>query len=250
MLLTNTLKKSLFITLNFILIFFILEQHNFASEGWQLNENTEEISETEEIELGRKIDEYVTNQFYIENNQELNKAVNEIIQRIITTSDIKSFNINCKIIQSNSINAFSAPGGYVYLTYGLLRFAETEDEVAGIVGHELAHVSLRHASKFYHEVMKTLPKDDNKNNSTAVLLLLNNHLEEYEHEADTTGVIYAQKAGYNPSGLLEFLERHSSLLVYNKVLGFFRFDTYVTINSRIDYLRNYITNMLEKQNHP
>lgn len=245
----NIPKKSFLVILSSILIFFTYERISIASEGWHLNENTEEISETEEIELGKKIDEYVTNQFYIENNPELNKAVNEIIQRIITTSDIKSFSINCKIIQSNSINAFSAPGGYVYLTYGLLRFAETEDEVAGIVGHELAHVSLRHASKFYHEVMKTLPKNDNKTNSTAVLLLLNNHLEEYEHEADTTGVIYAQKAGYNPSGLLEFLEKHSSLLVYNKILGFFRFDTYVTINSRIDCLRNYITNVLEKQNH-
>lgn len=242
----NTLKKLFLVTLTFILIFFTYERISIASEGWHINENTEEIGEKEEPELGKKIDEYITNQFYIENDPELNKAVNEIIQRIITTSDIKSFNINCKIIQSNSINAFSAPGGYVYLTYGLLRFAETEDEVAGIIGHELAHVSLRHASKFYHEVMKTPPKDDNKTNSTAVLLLLNNHLEEYEHEADTTGVIYAQKAGYNPSGLLEFLERHSSLLVYNKILGFFRFDTYVTINSRIDCLRNYITNVLGK----
>ena len=242
----NIPRKLFLVALTFILIFFSYERISIASEGWHLNENTEEISETEEIELGKKIDEYVTNQFYIENDPELNKAVNEIIQRIITTSDIKSFNINCKIIQSNSINAFSAPDGYIYLTYGLLRFVETEDEVAGIIGHELAHVSLRHASKFYHEFIKTLPKNDNKTNSTAVLLLLNNHLEEYEHEADTTGVIYAQKAGYNPSGLLKFLERHSSLLVYNKVLGFFRFDTYVTINSRIDCLRNYITNVLEK----
>src|SRR3990167_1819605 len=166
----NIPKKLFLVILSSILIFFTYERINFASEGWHLNENTEEIGETEEIELGKKIDEYVTNQFYIENDPELNKAVNEIIQRIITTSDIKSFNINCKIIQSNSINAFSAPGGYIYLTYGLLRFAETGDEVAGIIGHELAHVSLRHASKFYHEFMKTLPKNDNKTNSTAVLL--------------------------------------------------------------------------------
>ena len=91
------------------------------------------------------------------------------------------------------INAFSAPGGHIYLTCGLLRFAETEDEVAGIIGHEVAHASLRHASKLYSEVMKYYGHKM-ENNAISGLLLLNSHLEEFEVDADAVGVLYAQKA--------------------------------------------------------
>ncbi|MBM2834198.1 MAG: hypothetical protein HW406_1359, partial [Candidatus Brocadiaceae bacterium] len=144
-------------------------------------------------------------------------------------------------------NAFSAPSGHIYVTEGLLKFAETEDEVAGIIGHEVAHASLRHVSKLYREFMEILSQRDKGTDSAETLLLFNCHLEEFEQEADTTGVLYAHKAGFNPNGLPDFLERHLNLLIQNGVFGFLRFGSITTISSRIDHMRKYISSLTLKE---
>ena len=119
--------------------------------------------------------------------------------------------------------------------------------MAGIIGHEVAHASLRHVSKLYSEFMEILSKLDNGTDAAATLLLFNCHLEEFEQEADTTGVLYAHKAGFNPNGLPDFLERHLNLLIQNGVFGFLRFGSYTTISARIDHLRAYVSSLKIKE---
>ena len=237
--------KLLFIIIIPAIVLFMQSRLALADDTWQLDDSAE-LSDTEEIELGKRVDEYIRRQFYFRNDPELNKTINDIIQKITAVSERKTFPFTCDIIQSYSINAFSAPGGHIYVTYGLLKFAETEDEVAGIIGHEVAHASLRHVSKLYREFMEILSKRDNGTDAAATLLLFNCHLEEFEQEADTTGVLYAHKAGFNPNGLPDFLERHLNLLIQNGVFGFLRFGSYTTISSRIDHLKEYIST-LEKE---
>ena len=162
------------------------------------------MSDADEIALGKEVDEYIRHQFYLRNDPELNKTLNDITQRLTAVSERKMLPFTCDIIQSYSINAFSAPGGHIYVTDSLLKFAETEDEVAGIIGHEVAHASLRHVSKLYSEFMEILSQRDKGTDSATTLLLFNCHLEEFEQEADTTGVLYAHKAGFDPNGLPDF----------------------------------------------
>ncbi|MCF6154699.1 MAG: hypothetical protein E3K36_05490 [Candidatus Brocadia sp.] len=240
-------RKLLFIIFVLAVILLTNGQHSIADDDWQLDDTPSEMNDAEEIELGKRVDEYIRRQFYLENDPDLNMAVSNITQRLVTVSDRNTLPFSCTILQSFSINAFSAPGGHIYLTYGLLKFAQTEDEVAGIVGHEVAHASLHHASKLYHEVMEILSRQNNGTHTPENLLLLNNHLEEFEQEADTTGVLYASKAGFNPNGLLDFLERHLSLMIRKNMFGLGGLTSSAKmINSRINHLKEYLST-LEKR---
>jgi len=241
------IRKLLFIITIQASIFFIQEWLALADDTWQLYDDHAKMSDADEIALGEKVDEYIRHQFYLRNDSELNKTLNDITQRLTAVSERKTLPFTCNIIQSHSINAFSAPGGHIYVTEELLKFAETEDEVAGIIGHEVAHASLRHISKLYREFMEILSKRDNGTDAAETLLLFNCHLEEFEQEADTTGVLYAHKAGFNPNGLPDFLERHLDLLIQNGVFGFLGFGSFTTISSRIDHLREYIPSLMIKE---
>lgn len=241
------IRKLLFIITIQASTFFTQECLTLADDTWQLDDDHAEMSDADEIALGKKVNEYIRHQFYLRNEPELSKELNDITHRLTAVSERKTLPFTCDIIQSYSINAFSAPGGHIYVTYGLLKFAETEDEVAGIIGHEVAHASLRHASKLYREFTGILSQQDKGIDAAATLLLFNCHLEEFEQEADTTGVLYAHKAGFDPNGLPDFLERHLNLLIQNGVFGFLRFGSYTTISLRIDHLREYISSLMVKE---
>ena len=240
------IRKLLFIITIPVIVFFIQELFAIADDNWQLDDSIE-LSDAEEIELGKSVNEYIRHQFYLRNDPELSKELNDITQRLTAVSDRKTLPFTCDIIQSYSINAFSAPGGHIYITEGLLKFAETEDEIAGIIGHEVAHASLRHVSKLYREFIEIISQREKGTDSVATLLLFNCHLEEFEQEADTTGVLYSHKAGFNPNGLPDFLERHLNLLIRNGVFGFLRFGSYTTISSRINHMREYISSLTIKE---
>ena len=239
------IKAALWLFILFAIATFI-EYRIFAHDDWRLNDGQAEMSDAEEIEMGKQADPYIKSNFYFETEQEINTRVNAIVQRLVAVCDRKTLPFTCNIIDSYSINAFSAPGGHIYLTSGLLRFVETEDEVAGIIGHEVAHASLRHASKLYCEVMKNYGHKT-ENNAAAGLLLLNNHLEEFEVDADTVGVLYAQKAGFDPDGLPNFLERHLDAILQSKMFGVPGFGIITTINFRVNRLREYIATLGEKK---
>lgn len=239
--------KLLFIIIIPAIVLFMQSRLALADDTWQLDDNSAEMSDADEIALGKKVDEYIRHQFYLLNDPERNKALNDITQRLTSVSERKTLPFTCDIIQSYSINAFSAPGGHIYVTEGLLKFAETEDEVAGIIGHEVAHASLRHVSKLYREFMEILSQRDKGADSAATLSLFNCHLEEFEQEADTTGVLYAHKAGFNPNGLPDFLERHLNQLIQDGVFGLLRFGSYTTISARIDHLRKYVPSLTIKE---
>ncbi|MDN3514318.1 MAG: M48 family metalloprotease [Candidatus Brocadia sp.] len=244
------IKKLLFLFMAPAVISFATQCYSMPDDNWQLDDTPAEMSDDEEIALGRQVDEYIRHQFYLETDPEFNAAVNNIVQKLVAVSDRNKLPFTCAILQSLSINAFSAPGGHIYLTCGLLQFAQTEDEVAGIIGHEVAHASLQHASKFYHEVMEFLSHKGEGINSATKLLLLNSHLEEFEQDADTTGVLYAQKAGFNPNGLLDFLERHLNLIMHKGLFGMFGMSGHnssPTINSRIIHLKEYISTLERKK---
>ena len=163
--------KLLFIIIIPAIVLFMQSMLAQADDTWKLDDNSLELSDTDEIELGKRVNEYIRHQFYLRNDPELNKTLNDITQRLTAVSEGKTLPFTCDIIQSYSINAFSAPGGHIYVTEGLLKFAETEDEMAGIIGHEVAHASLRHVSKLYREFMEILSQRDKGADSAATLSL-------------------------------------------------------------------------------
>lgn len=231
-----------------IVIFFSYQRGSIADDIWPLHDNSSEMSDDEEIELGTRVDEYIKNRFYVGDGDELTKRLNDITRKIADVSNRRTLPFVCGIIQSPSINAFSAPGGYIYITDGLLIFTKSEDEVAGIIGHEIAHACHRHISKLYYHILEMSSHADKEDDANAGLLW-NTHLKEFEQEADSTGVFYAYKAGFDPHGLPDFLERQLSVMLQNRVFSFMNFHLCAIIRSRIDLVRKYISTLEKEETH-
>lgn len=138
---------------------------------------------------------------------------------------VYKFHYTYKIIDDKTINAFSIPGGHIYIYTGLLHLLKTDDELAGVLGHETAHAAHHHVVTLSHEANKLgteymigalvaiLAHDGNLGGDMMVGQAalegeLNNHFSvEAEKDADHTGMIYMQKAGFNPIGMLAMLQR-------------------------------------------
>lgn len=138
---------------------------------------------------------------------------------------VYKFHYTYKIIDDKTINAFSIPGGHIYIYKGLLDLLNTDDELAGVLGHETAHAAHHHVVTLQHEANKLnnyyligvlaalLSHDANAGGDILTGQLateaeLNNHFSvQAEKDADHTGMIYMQKAGFNPIGMLAMLQR-------------------------------------------
>jgi len=148
--------------------------------------------------------------------------INEIGQRIVKVCDRRDIDYHFAVIESNQINAFAAPGGFIYFYTGLLKEMHSEAELAAVVAHETSHVVARHGVKRLQTVMGVsavyelvFGNDANKYRDMAVGIGLNLLFAKYsrnnEREADNFGIHYMVKAGYDPHGALEMFKRLAEL---------------------------------------
>jgi len=182
------------------------------------------LSDEEEVKFGHYVDARIQKDFAIlspEKHTEIYQAVEKIGQSLVKVSDRPNSRYIFKILNTSLVNAFAGPGGYVYITTGLLEFAENRDEVAGVMAHEFGHINARHVVKQYRNInyAKTLSTpvivggkligyDILSNLSEfSALFFLQGYSREYEKQADYLGVKYMQAANYKPEGMVSFLKR-------------------------------------------
>jgi len=135
------------------------------------------------------------------------------------------------VIDDKDVNAFSLPGGFVYVNSGLLKMVGSDDELAGVLGHEITHAAHHHVAKMAHEAghlntelaiamiaaaLAHARGQDLGNLYTGMSLaeqkiMANHYGEAAEEDADHGGVLYMQKAGYNPIAMLTFMEKLEDL---------------------------------------
>ncbi len=138
---------------------------------------------------------------------------------------LSQFDYKFKLIEGKDVNAFSLPGGYIYVFDGLMKFVESDDELAGVLAHEISHASFRHIATLQHEQSKLnaiqLPlillavfAKGGEGAGTALQLgsLVDTALGsgwsvKAETAADFGGLQYMVKSNYNPTGMLTFMER-------------------------------------------
>ena len=175
------------------------------------------ISEEKEIRLGRNASPQVVQSFGgLYDDQELQEYVNRVGQDLVAVSDRSYIEYYFGVIDSPIMNAFALPGGFVFITRGLLADMENEAQLAGVLGHEIGHVCARHSAISISEAvgyqMATLAALAAPNSgemlmvaSTLSQTMMLGYSREREYQADDMGLTYMYKAGYDPAQMSEFL---------------------------------------------
>jgi predicted Zn-dependent protease len=149
------------------------------------------------------------------------KAIQDYVQSVGTllakTSEQPNLDWTFTVLDSPIVNAFALPGGYVYITRGLMALADNEAQVAGVLGHEIGHVTARHSAQRYGgSVLATaasiaagifLGGDAAQAAGALSQVALSSYSRSQEFEADQLGVRYVARAGYGPDAMAGFLEK-------------------------------------------
>ena len=176
------------------------------------------ISKETELNLGREADSEVVQQFGLYQDKALQLYINDIGQNLIAKLANKEFSrFHFKLVDSSVINAFALPGGYIYVTRGLLAVLNNEAELASVIGHEISHVTLHHGAKLMirsigAQVLSVGGALATKNAgewmavSSAIFQQINlGYGREAELESDAQGMMNAADAGYQPTSMASFL---------------------------------------------
>ena len=175
------------------------------------------LSEAEELAIGQQQDAEIRREMGVYDDQELQRYVSNIGQELARNSHRPNLPWTFTVVDSPAINAFALPGGYVYVTRGILAYLDDEAELAGVLGHEIGHVTARHAAQAYTRqaqasigltilsifVPGAAPFTELGASGLSVLFL--KHGREAELEADRLGVEYGSSAGWDPAGVPRFL---------------------------------------------
>ena len=181
--------------------------------------------------IGREADPEILKRFGYYESPDLQNYVAQVGQRVVAASDTR-FTFQFKVVDDTSINAMALPGGFVYVTRGILAELNDEAQLAGILGHEATHVNSRHAAKLMTKAMATqiatllgvgAAAAAGSGSAANAVAMISNHLtnymllgygREYELEADEVGLRYARHAGYDPRRMVVFLRwmRRNDLL--------------------------------------
>ena len=177
-------------------------------------------SDQQEIELGRGVAAKMLGAFNLVDDPALQAYVGKVGMIVAGRGERPELPWRFAVVDAPSINAFAMPGGVVLITRGLYELLETEDELAALVGHEIAHVQRRH----HYEVMKRQKLVGVVSDAAASQLTVDNALldklwsratevmvrgldKSAEYEADRDGMVLAARAGYDASALLTVLEK-------------------------------------------
>src|SRR5262245_34361544 len=175
-----------------------------------------------EIALGRALAQELESSSRILDDPEVTEYINRLGQNLVRSSDAKvPFVI--KVVDSEEVNAMALPGGFFYVNTGLIRAANEEAELAGVMAHEIAHVAARHSTeqvskgRFFNFASLPLiflggPAGYTIRQAAALMLPLQmlRFNRGAEREADFLGVQYLYKAGYDPTALVSFFEKVKS----------------------------------------
>ncbi len=173
----------------------------------------------DEARIGRQVSGDLLGAAPLVKDDTLQRYVNTVGRWVAQQSNRKDLDWHFGVIESEDINAFAAPGGYVFLTKGLYKRLNNEAELAGVLAHEIAHVSRKHhlellrKSQLIGALSQTVSKEI-KSGDQAVQNLIGNGAEmlargldkEAEFEADRIGAVFAARAGYDPWGLPTVLQ--------------------------------------------
>ena len=180
------------------------------------------ITEQQEVEMGRAYHKEILKNSKVLDNKELTKYYVELGEKIAKSSHRPDLNWKFTIIDDPTFNAFATPGGYVYFYRGLLAHFNSEAELAGVLSHEIAHITARHAVRGMSTAQVTnlliglaassVPGGSISNSGFNLLNQIVNkgYSRKYESEADEIAKEYLGRNGYNQNAMANFLKTMKS----------------------------------------
>ena len=211
-----------------------------------------QVSTQQEVQLGADYSAQINRQLPLLNDAATLNYVNQIGQQLAGIADPRGIRYHFYVVNSDVVNAFALPGGYVYVNRGLIERADNVSEFAGVLAHEIGHVAERHS-------IEQLQRAQNANLGLNVLygVLLGRNpsgLEQAgiqvggsavfagygrdaEREADAVGVRYMVRAGYNPNGMATFFEELLSMQQRQPSRVAQWFSTHPTTQERVNNTR-------------
>ena len=210
-----------------------------------------------EVELGRQMAAEVERQVRMLDDPVVAEYVNRLSQNLVRNSDAR-VPFTVKVIDSNEVNAFALPGGFLFVNTGLLLRAESEAELAGVLAHEIAHVAARHATKqaTRQEVANYLSMPlvfaggwvgyaVRQLVGIAVPMGFMQFTRGMEKQADALGLEYLYRSGYDPLAFVDFFERIGTLEKTKPALVARVLSTHRMTAGRIRTAQNLIQRRLE-----
>jgi predicted Zn-dependent protease len=172
-----------------------------------------------ELALGKQLSAELERQVKLSDDAILSEYVNRVAQKITRQSDA-TLPVTVRIIESGDLNAFTLPGGHIYLNSGLLRLTESESELAFVLAHEIGHVAARHATReaTRNELLQAgsiplmvlggwsgmaLREFASAGGRTGAM----KGVRDFEAQADRLGLDYMDRSGYDPSAAIDMFER-------------------------------------------
>jgi predicted Zn-dependent protease len=191
------------------------------------------LTEADELKLGRDNDAEIRKQYGVYDNPRLQAAVQQIGARLAAQSHRPQLTYTFTVLDSPEVNAFALPGGYIYITRGILAHLNSEAELAAVLGHEIGHVTARHAVRRYSAAIAA-----NVGFSIGAILapelatrtaqslfnviggaLLSGYGRDHELEADRLGAEYLARTDYDPQAMIGVITLLKNQEVFEKQLA-------------------------------
>lgn len=187
-----------------------------------VQEANREVPEKEEVAIGEQMASTLLGGAPLVNNPKLEKYVNDVGRWLALQTERPDLVWHFGVLDSEAVNAFAAPGGYIFVTKGLLKRLNSEAELAGVLSHEIAHVLQKHHLKAiqknasygaFAEVATMAAESRGGEKSQILANLVQGTKELYargldkddEYEADRMGIVIAARGGYDPFALPEVI---------------------------------------------
>lgn len=199
--------------------------------------------------LSKEVTSAVEYEYRTSDDSVLTERVKRVGDAIIKANDFQTKNYVFRVLETDEINAYSIPGGPIYITRALLELSETDDELACIIGHEIAHSEFHHMLKQFYKMQNlqwigALITIATQSQYAALLsdflslLFTRGYDRIYENESDYSGVVYAANAGYNTEEMLITFKKFKDIekIMPNNTISWFR--THPKTDIRIENCMN------------
>lgn len=198
------------------------------------------VTESEEIALGKENDAQVVEALGLYDDERLSTVVGEVGAKLATQSERPELPWTFRVLDDPTVNAFALPGGFVYVTRGLLVHLRSKDELAAVLGHEIGHVTARHTNdRMSQSLLVTvgaltaavLLENSNASDATKTVApvvlqvggqsIVLQYSRDQESEADALGLRYMTREGYDPRAQVQVMEILKASMTGERGLEFF-----------------------------